>query len=389
MTQVGSYKKRGLLNYPDLKVAVCQRFEARKRTTHLPQVIEDWMMGPYMRWLSKECPFGCLVTSRSDAMRQGLGHIPDWADAQFSGGVAALHMVPPHHPDLIRIEERLLEWLTSRIGTRDERKFARMTAPQILAKWEWEHVRRAERVGVVRQTATGMALRTLLDVGSLVLYELIPGPEFRQEMLQDAAMMQHCLGLFEDIAQLTGGYGGYFAAEVEAGRMRFFSFRTETGQAHITMTVHVHSETGDLQLDQLKGKQNIPPAEKYLEAVTQALETLEIRHDFHPDTLAMKLVGTRFGPRGFGQLDRAAQIGLVARRPDLIDALESPPISAFWLAQAAERKPLDVSAPKSLGLAGLSSLMDAMADEQDKDHASVRQSQSSEDFVPDPLWLDA
>lgn len=84
-------------------------------------------------------------------------------------------------------------------------------------------------------------------------------------MAYESWHMQHCVGQFDDRKNLTGGYGEYYANQIEQHKLRLFSLRDNNNIPHVTIALNVVGDS--LEIDQIKGKQNRHPVKKYADDV--------------------------------------------------------------------------------------------------------------------------
>jgi hypothetical protein len=102
----------------------------------------------------------------------------------------------------------------------------------------------------------------------------------------------------------------------------------------ITISANV-KEYGTLEIDQIKGKQNRPPIERYRNEVRDFLNTLNTNLIAPPDANAMGLVRVRSGWCTLAEVtDEADQISIVNRAPGLIAELPLTSPVVQWLVAA-------------------------------------------------------
>jgi len=166
------------------------------------------------------------------------------------------------------------------------------------------------------------------------------------EMAYESQMMQHCLGQFADRSALTGGYGEHYAEACEQGNMRLFSYRSGNAHPHISVSAYVQSD-GRLRIDQIKGKQNRPPVERYHADVLALLSQLETDEHTPEDALAIGLVrrpdalctgGAPAWCSARSELSEADLLWLLHAYPNLVDPdrLHTPLLQ--WLVAARRDK---------------------------------------------------
>lgn len=313
---------RNLLNVKSLKQEILERNADRAPS------IQAWLKKPFIRYIQNAFDPFQTVTSLKDLAALDLGTPEQWLLDKLELGETFIY-IDPNHPDLLAQEASCIEWLSSRLGTRDEPKFQRMTAEQILDKQRATHDQLAAKAQKGFRSTTGGALRLVTTVGELTCYELVAGhPEFRQELMNETVMVQHCVGLFEDRTALSGGVGEHYARGAEEGEMRLFSLRTQSGNARMTMSVLV--QDGAARLEQLKGKQNRPPTIQYHEAALASLRALDITPE---DSFDVNAVGIIVQGKDFVSLfeQSAETIDQYLRRfPELIMGIPDPTPAQLW-----------------------------------------------------------
>ncbi len=355
-TRTAGYAPRNALNAAALKSGIAARSQARGDDA----AVRAWLLNHFYRHLVANFEPARRMESLADA-RQALGSeaIPEWVVARFASsakagsGAAATPLplapvvwVDPADPQLLALEARLVEFLMSRKGTALAGKLDRINCPQALALWDREHAEMAMRIERGYRQSQPEALRTLLPTPNGVFVEFLPeSASLRAEMAFESYVMRHCLGQFADRRELAGGYGERYAEAVAHRRMRLLSFRDAGGQPHITISVDVLAN-GALAIDQVKGKQNRPPIDRYVEDVLACLNALDTVEETPADCIAIGVVRT---PAGWERIenvtDAATQTRLVARHPQLFVRLRSPTPMVEWLVAArqpgllAERPP--------------------------------------------------
>lgn len=281
-----------------------------------------------MRYLQTAFHSVVQVSTLAELAALKLGEPEQWLVNKLNSKETFIY-IDPNHPDLRAEEDSCIEWLSSRLGTLDEPKFLRMTAEQILEKQRKTHARLAAFAQKGFRATTGAALRPVDTIGGLTCFELIAAnPEFRQELMNETVMVQHCVGLFEDRVALSGGIGEHYARQAEDGNMRLYSMRTKSGNARITLSVQV--QDGVSRLEQMKGKQNRPPAIQYHKAALAALQALKIPPENSHDINAVGILArdNKF-VSVFDQPDAIVQTYL-QRFPNLIMGIPSPTNAQLW-----------------------------------------------------------
>lgn len=342
-----AYAPRNALNANELKQGIAERSQTRGDE---PQ-IGAWLQNHFYRHLVSNFEPARRLHTLEDALTVlGSSPAPPWLNRHFKAPdkAAPLVWVDPKAQSLLQQEALLVEFLAARNGTQLEGKLERINCPQALMLWEKEHAQMATRAAQGWRTSQPQALRGVATCAGHTWFELLPeSPLLRDEMAYESYVMRHCLGQFADRKALTGGYGELYAEAVEKGRMRLFSLRDTQGQPHITLSVTVQAN-GDVTVDQVKGKQNRPPIERYFQPLLACLNTLGTDQQSPPDCIAMGIVRTHTGWLRLEQVDDPAdQTRLVARYPQLFARLSSPSAMVEWLVAARQVDLLQHVAPQA------------------------------------------
>lgn len=132
-------------------------------------------------------------------------------------------------------------------------------------------------------------LKPVMAVNNGVLVELdATNPGLRSEMAYESWHMQHCVGDFDNKGALSGGYGDYYARQIEQQKLRLFSLRDGNNIPHVTISLVVGNN--GLSIDQIKGKQNRHPIKKYANDVLFLLRHLQPLPERHADCEGMGIV---------------------------------------------------------------------------------------------------
>lgn len=352
------YAPRNALNADALKAAIAARSTVRGDA----DAVRAWLLNHFYRHVVANFEPARTIGSLDDA-RQALGQAtpPAWVARRFGSGAktigeaeadagrqAPVVWVDPADPHLLALETTLVEFLESRKGTGLEGKLDRVNCPQALAMWEREHAEMADRIARGWRESQPDALRTWCETANGRFVEFLPDSALlRAEMAFESYVMRHCLGQFADRQALTGGYGGRYADAIEARTLRLLSFRDAGGQPHITIGVAVHAD-GGLDVDQVKGKQNRPPVERYVDDVLACLNALATTDRTPSDCIALGVVHT---PSGWCRIedvtDAASQARLVARHPQLFGRLAEPTPTVEWLVAARQPELLQARPPRA------------------------------------------
>lgn len=342
----GTYGARDVVNAPAIRSAIGRRSSARGD----PEEVRAWLLNHFYRHvvgnLQAPAPVLQAVTHREQA--QALlqpASVPPWALARLGEAPARHASVPeiplwwidPEADAVLALEARLVEFLLSREGTSLQGKLQRVTAPQALALWQDEHAAYEAKAaaGWREHLPEAVALAWQGEQGHFIEFRR-DSEHLRAEMAYESQMMRHCLGQFANRRSLAGGYGEHYAKACEEGRLRLFSYRTASQVPHITISAHVR-EDGRLAIDQIKGKQNRPPVERYQGEVLALLNQLPTCEEAPADALQMGIVRTAQGWCTVRDVvQEEDQVRLVQARPALVRELPAPSPLVQWLVAARD-----------------------------------------------------
>jgi hypothetical protein len=379
------YGARNAINSGAIRAGIVERSEARRD----PEEVRTWLLNHFFRYLVGNFEPVRMIGSLAEAAEAlGPEPVPEWLRRRFSasgdetagggegegtgedghgtrpGGVAGAPVragaapaqvpvvwIDPASPELRALEGRLVEFLGSRAGTRLEGKLQRITCPQALALREREHTAMQEKIARGWRQSQPEATRTLLETENGRFVELLAGTSsLRAEMAFESYVMRHCLGQFQNRKTLTGGYGEHYSKSVEAGDMRVFSFRDPNGQPHITISAFVRKK-GLLEIEQVKGKQNRPPIDRYLGDVVACLNRLHTTETTPLDCIGIGVVRTAKGWCRLEDMEDAReQTAVVAHHPQLFPRLPEPTAMAEWLVVARRPEVFESTPPRSPAL---------------------------------------
>jgi len=295
-----AYQPRDVINAPEIKARIAARSAGRGDNAE----IAAWMGNHFYRHVignfNADPPALQPIRHWSEIEAKYPFSAPEWAHKAIERlkrqppapdpGQPLGWWIEPDSAPLLALETRLLEFLHSRRGTALEGKLQRINCPQALARWTLEHLEFAQKRERGLAEHQPGAVKPILQGEHGNFVEFDPkSPQLRLEMAYESQMMRHCLGQFADPKALTGGYGEQYASACEAGRMRLFSYRSGQAHPHITISAHVLKD-GTLSIDQIKGKQNRPPVERYHNDVLALLNHLPTDETGASDALAMRLV---------------------------------------------------------------------------------------------------
>jgi hypothetical protein len=348
------YAPRNALNADQLKRGIAERSKARGDA---PEV-SKWLLNHFYRHLVGNFEPARRILTLEQAVEALGAEPPSWVARHLSDtgkdsqqALAPLVWLDSQQAPLLAQETLLVEFLTSRQGTALAGKLDRINCPQALALWKKEHAQMAARVEQGWRQSQPEALLTRVTTTEHVLQELRPESALlREEMAFESYVMRHCLGQFADRRALTGGYGERYAEAVEQGQMRVFSFRDGQGQPHITVSLIVHAD-GTLTVEQVKGKQNRPPVERYYQDLLQCLNALGTDQQTPDDCIAIGIVRTEAGWMRIEEVsDPTAQTRLVARYPQLYERLDAPSAMVEWLVAGRQPQQFLQVAPQAVSV---------------------------------------
>ena len=353
-----SYGARDVANAPAIKTAIASRSAARGDTPD----IQAWLVGHFFRFVvgNLQANAPAMVSLDTLAIAQAkLGlNIPVWIGNRLkeSGKHGIPHTpiwwIDPNSHAVHEVEQRLVEFLATRAGTPLEGKLMRVNAMQALAQWDAEHQAMQARQLSGWRTHQPDAVQHVWHGEGGDFVELLPAsPLLREELAFESQCMRHCVGQFGNRRKLSGGYGEHYASACEQGRMRLFSYRTGQSQPRITISAHVKAN-GELEIEQIKGKQNQPPVDKYhadLLAFLHALRTNTVTPD---DALAIDLVRLPTGWTRVADIaSEADQLALFARHPDKLARISAPTPLVQWLTLACTPQQVNAAAGSALAAA--------------------------------------
>jgi len=331
----GPYAPRNALNADELRASI----EARSLARGDAPEIRAWMLSHFWRHVVANFEAVEAIETMEDARRALRNEsAPAWLERRFAENPAPavpLVWVAPESPALLELEGRLVEFLSSRRGTPLEGKIARVNCPQALALWEKEHEEMRSRVERGWRQSDERALRTVLEFPDGRLVELDgASPFLRSEMAYESYIMRHCLGQFADRRALTGGYGERYAQAVEGGKLRLLSLRDRQGQPHATISLEVIPGKPP-RVEQVKGKQNRPPVERYVAPIILGLNEIGTNSETPDDCLAIGIARTDSGWQPMEDIaDPDGQAKLVARYPEALTRFKARSPLAEWIVAA-------------------------------------------------------
>lgn len=342
-----AYAPRNVLNAPEIKIAIQTRSEKRQDSDE----IKAWLTNHFFRHIVANfvsSPPEMLEIKTLEQAKVYLKNynLPQWLLKHLASPSKVNHQtantsnesdqkiwwIDPSGSLLLQLEQRLIEFLSSRQGTTLEGKLDRVNCPQALAIWSAEHTKFENSHLSGWREHSPDAVQVILNLQDAVLYELVPNSHhFRSELVYESQYMRHCLGRFQDLHALTGGYGEHYASLCEQGKLRIFCYRTGQNQPKITISGFVN-ELGLLTLDQIKGKQNIAPVAKYFPHLLEILNFLPCDLSTPSDALAIGLVRLPSAWKFVTDIhDENEQAFVVMKYPQLTQKIQSPCAWVQWL----------------------------------------------------------
>lgn len=291
-----SYQARDVVNAPAIKLRIRERSAQRGDAPD----VSAWLANHFWRHivgnLQADAPALQPIPDIATLQKLvGRSAPPTWAIERLQKktdgfDLPALWWIDPDAAAVLALEQRLVEFLSTRKGTSLEGKLQRINCPQALARWTLEHLAFAKKqdAGWVEHCPDAVHGVVRGQHGTFVEFDG-HSPLLRQEMAYESQMMGHCVGQFSDRKRLSGGYGEHYADGCTRGKMRLFSYRTGSAQPRITINAWVGKD-GLLQVDQIKGKQNRPPIARYATDVVTLLNHLPLNTHVPDDALAMGVV---------------------------------------------------------------------------------------------------
>lgn len=323
---------RNVINLEEIKTYL--HSYAKEKELSLP--ISSWLQKTFVRWLINHFVEVQVVESVERYQSLVKGEIPSWFEPKKSTYI----YINMKNPTLVDTLHTCVEFLSAR----DEKlshKFPRMTVEHLLKKSRQEHLRMQEKKRKFIETS-GEAIERVFTFENLhVVKFLAHHKELSLEMARESALMQHCLGDFENVEKGEGGYGSYYFGLIKKESITLYSLRDEKNMPHATISVSY--KRGEAWLDQIKGKQNLAPIERYVPASVAFFNHLGLQQNYHQDCLAMGVVFAKGKSQQLSTInDESMQQHFIAYDPSFIEHLPKPSQSSLWLASLRD--------PKKVGL---------------------------------------
>jgi len=320
---------RNIINIEEIKIYL-NNFALER---NLSTAICSWVQKSFLRWVINHfTPVQAVHTVKHYELLMEK-KVPSWFDPNQN---INFYFIDIKHPDFLDYLTTCVEFL----GSRDKRmvpKFPRMTVEHVLEKHRQEHLRIEEKKKKFIETSQEGLEEVFRYENLHVVKFLKEHEELPLEMARESALMQHCLGRFTDVEKAKGGYGSYYYNLIKNQEITLYSLRDEKNMPHATISVT--KKHNKLWLDQIKGKQNLAPVERYVPASIAFFNHIGIEHDYHQDCLAMEVVYIQGESQQLSKItDEATQQRLIAYNPSFIDKLPNPSKSSLWLASLRNTK---------------------------------------------------
>ena len=321
-------KGRNVINLEQLKEDITLYTKEKKRSL----AVTSWLKKNLFRWVVNHFSYVQVVQSRERYQVLIGKSVPKWFQPEREE--IDFIFIDSKHLKFQELLEKCAEYLSSK-EPKMAHKFHKMTVEQVLEKWEEEHQRFIRKECRYRETS-GDGVESVFVFENLHIVKLKhKHKELPLEMAKESALMQHCLGEFDNNETGEGGYGEYYKKRIQKSQLELFSLRDEKNMPHATLAVY--RKKGIYWLDQIKGKQNKPPIARYVSACVAFFNFLDLHYDYNSDTLGMGVVYVDGKSLELKEIkDEKIQQYLVAYRSDFILQLPNPSKATLWLATLRE-----------------------------------------------------
>ena len=334
-------KGRNVINIEEIEIYL-SHFSNEKK---LPTPIDSWLKKAFVRWIINHFTKVQVVNSVEQYKLLVNDTVPLWF--VLNDDIEFIYIDITEH-EFLETLNTCVEFLSSRT-TNLSHKFPRMTVEHVLKKSQQEHLRMQEKKRKFIETSNEAIERVFTFENLHVVKFLAHHKELSLEMARESALMQHCLGEFENVEKGEGGYGSYYFGLIKKESITLYSLRDEKNMPHATISVSY--KRGEAWLDQIKGKQNLAPIERYVPASVAFFNHLKLQQNYHQDCLAMGVVFAKGKSQQLCAIsDESMQQHFIAYDPSFIEHLPKPSQSSLWLASLRD--------PKKVGL--LKETSDAM-----------------------------
>ncbi|CAA6813700.1 MAG: Unknown protein [uncultured Sulfurovum sp.] len=325
-------KGRNVINIEEIKEYL-HNFSKEKK---LSEPINTWLQKTFVRWLINHFMEVEIVESVERYKTLVNAELPYWFTPHSSIQFIYIHIKNPTFVDTLNT---CVEFLGSR-SEKIAHKFPRMTIEHVMEKHRQEHLRMQERQRKYIETSNE-ALEKVFSFENMHVVKFLPEhKELSLEMARESALMQHCLGEFDNVEKAEGGYGSYYYGLIKSKEISLYSLRDEKNKPHATISVSY--KRGEAWLDQIKGKQNQAPVPRYVPASIAFFNHLNLQQNYHADCLAMNVVFAKGKSQELSKItDEATQQHLIAYDPSFINKLPNPSKSSLWLVALRDPKQME------------------------------------------------
>ena len=293
---------RDIVNAPDVKKTIVERSQKRNDDPEITQ----WLEKKFFEFVIKQFNPVFLVNSVSAwKICQLPQPIPSWFLKKLEQQPESQMLyIDPLHEQVLALEKPILEFFNSRLKSHLKGKFMKMTYEQVLDAWHKDHELMKKRLEKGKWDSNENALTDILTVSTGRFVEITAlGQLLRQELAFESRYMQHCIGQFGNLKDLTGGYAEYYVTQKEQGLFRYFSLRDKLNKPHVTISLEWDGE--HWCVEQIKGKQNEVPVKKYADDVLLFLNFIQPKNNRNADCNRM---GILFQPELVEQLDKSNEL---------------------------------------------------------------------------------
>lgn len=280
-------EKRDIVNAPELRESIISRSQQRRDDPEITQ----WLSKKLYDQLLKDFNPVFIVNS-IEAWKSCLPQhpIPKWFSKKLIQQPDA-HMlyIDPFHEKILELERPIIEFFQSRLHSNIKGRFMNMTLEQVMHAWHKDHEAMKKRLAKGQWDSSPHAVKAIFQGKTGQFFEIdATGQLLRQEMAYESWHMQHCLGQFEDLTRLRGGYGEQYVQAKEDGEKRYFSLRDEFNKPHVTISFELDAD--HWFIEQIKGKQNDVPIQKYADDVLDFLNKIQPQNAQCYDTTQMGIL---------------------------------------------------------------------------------------------------
>ncbi len=278
---------RDIVNAPEVKKTIVERSQKRNDDPEITQ----WLEKKFFEFVIKQFNPVFHVNSVSAwKICQLPQPIPTWFLKKLEQQPESQMLyVDPLHEQILALEKPILEFFNSRLKSNLKGKFMKMTYDQVLEAWHKDHELMKKRLEKGKWDSNENALTDILTVSTGRFVEInAMGQLLRQELAFESRYMQHCLGQFDHLKDLTGGYAEFYVTQKEQGIFRYFSLRDKLNKPHVTISLEWDGE--DWCIEQIKGKQNEVPVKKYADDVLLFLNLIQPKNNQNSDCARMGIL---------------------------------------------------------------------------------------------------